>query len=358
MTIRHKKGILLFFALVLVLAVATACTQEAAPEAEEPAAETPEAEAPAEEEPQELETIIFGDAGWDSLRLHNAIAGFILDHGYGYDYDVIPGSTPNILEGVIKGDVTVLMEMWQDNVPIYPEYREAGTILELGTNFDDNAQGLYVPRYVIEGDPERGIEASAPDLKHVEDLKNYPDLFPDPEDPGMGLIVNGPPSWAVTTIMEVKGAHYGLDEMYNISGSGTAAALAASLSAAYERGEPWVGYYWEPTWITGKYDLVLLEEAPYDDDLWNEEAGYACEFKPSDITIIINPEFAGKNPAVTEFLTNYETSSALTAVGLAYMQDNDAEIDEAAEWFIQEYEDLWKDWVTSEAHEKVMAALK
>ena len=52
----------------------------------------------------------------------------------------------------------------------------------IATNFNDNSQGLYVPTYVIEGDAERGIEPVAPDLKTVEDLAKYPELFQDPED--------------------------------------------------------------------------------------------------------------------------------------------------------------------------------
>jgi ABC-type proline/glycine betaine transport system substrate-binding protein len=51
----------------------------------------------------------------------------------------------------------------------------SGLYQELGLNFGDNMQGLYVPRYVIEGDTERGIEAMAPDLKAVADLAKYPE---------------------------------------------------------------------------------------------------------------------------------------------------------------------------------------
>src|SRR5690625_6912494 len=77
------------------------------------------------------------------------------------------------------------MEAWTDNIKeVYEEALEAGDIEELSVNFDDNDQGLYVPTYVIEGDEERGIEPMAPDLKTVEDLKDYPDVFEDPEDPG------------------------------------------------------------------------------------------------------------------------------------------------------------------------------
>lgn len=55
---------------------------------------------------------------------------------------------------------------------------------------------------------------------------------------------------------------YGLDEMYTYTRLGSEATLFASLASAYNLGEPWVGYCYEPTWVSGKLDLVLLEDAP------------------------------------------------------------------------------------------------
>ncbi len=40
------------------------------------------------------------------------------------------------------------------------------------------------------------------------------------------------------------------------------------------------------------------------------------------------------------------------------MQENEAEIEEAAEWFLKEEEELWKTWVPEDAYNKVMDALK
>jgi glycine betaine/proline transport system substrate-binding protein len=64
-----------------------------------------------------------------------------------------------------------------------------------------------------------------------------------------------------------------------------------------------------------------------------------------------------KAPEVVEFLKNYETSSELTNKMLAYMQENDAEADETAKWFLQEYEDLWTKWLPEDIASKVKEAL-
>ena len=130
--------------------------------------------------------INFADAGWDSNKLHNAIAGTIAEELWDYSWKETPGSTTVLHEGLLKGEVDIHMEVWTDNLATYNDDLEQGKLKELSTNFDDNYQGVYVPRYVIEGDPERDIEASAPDLKNISDLKDYPEVFVDEENKDMG----------------------------------------------------------------------------------------------------------------------------------------------------------------------------
>ena len=134
-------------------------------------------------ESQSKGKIILSDAGWDSNRIHNEIASIIIKNGYGYDTEVIMGSTPIVIEGLAQGEIDISMEVWTDNFPeLYYPSVDKGDIVELSVNFDDNAQGLYVPTYVIEGDPERGIEPMAPDLRSIKDLPKYWELFKDPDN--------------------------------------------------------------------------------------------------------------------------------------------------------------------------------
>ncbi len=304
-----------------------------------------------------IDVIKFADAGWDSIRVHNSIAQFIVEEGYGYETDVTNGTTAATFQELEKGGINVYMEIWVDNIKdIYEAAVEKESILTLSTNFNDNSQGLYVPTYVIEGDKERGIEAVAPDLKTVEDLANYPDVFPDPEDKGMGRIVGAPSSWAVAEALAEKVETYGLDETYNYLAPGSDSAIVASLVGAYNQGDPWVGYYWSPTWVTAKYDLTLLEDNPYDEAIWEENKG--TEFAPSDVLVAVHKDLETQAKDVVDFLRNYETSNLLTEDMLEYMEANDADEDETAKWWLMENEDLWVDWVEEDAAEKVKAALK
>ncbi|HAA89019.1 MAG: ABC-type glycine betaine transport, periplasmic subunit [Thermoanaerobacterales bacterium 50_218] len=310
-----------------------------------------------QEQPSVKEKIVFADLSWDSSQVHNRIAGFIVEHGYGYQVDYLMGESVPLLQGLARGDVDVMMEAWVDNYgESYEKVLKEGKIEDLGANFPDAPQGWYVPTYVIKGDPERGIEPMAPDLKSVFDLPKYWQLFKDPEVPNKGRFYNSPPGWVCTEINEAKIKAYGLDKYFNVFGTGSDTALATSIASAYEKGEPWLGYYWEPTWIMGKYDMTLLEEPPYDEERWNED--YGCAYPMCRVHIAVNSKLREKAPEVVEFLQNYETTLEQTNKALAYMRDSGGDAADAAIWFLKQYPQQWKKWVPEDVAAKVEEALK
>lgn len=303
--------------------------------------------------------IVLADGGWDSIRVHNEIARFIIENGYGYETSVIPGTTASTFAGFEKGDINVYMEVWTDNIPdIYKPLIESGDVVEVSTNFDDNAQGLYVPTYVIEGDEERDIEPMAPDLKTVEDLAKYAAVFTDPEDPSKGRIVGSPPVWGeVDKILRAKMKAYDLEDKFTYFSPGSDTALASSMVGAIKQGEPWVGYYWEPTWIIGKYDVTMLSEDPYSEEKWNEESNFACLWPAVNCAVAVHKDVTENAPELVDFLENYKTSSALTSEALAYMRENEAEPPSAAKYFLEEHEEIWTEWIPSDIADKVKEAL-
>ena len=303
------------------------------------------------------DTIRFGDASWDSIQVHNRIAGFILKHGYGYDVDYLPGETAPLVTGLMRGDVDVYMESWTENIQdMYDKGIKDGSIIDLGSNYPDSWQGWLVPSYVVKGDAERGIEPMAPDLKSVRDLPKHWELFKDPENPSKGRFYNSIPGWKVTSINEQKIKAYGLEETYNVFLPGSDAALSGSMVAAYEKGEPWLGYYWAPTWVLGKLDMTPLKEPPYDEKVW--ESTKACAFPSVQVNILVHSDLPGRAPEAVGFFKKYETTTAVNNKVLAYMQEEKADTEEAARWFLENYRDLWISWVSEEAAGKVLAALK
>ncbi|MFD1413233.1 glycine betaine ABC transporter substrate-binding protein [Oceanobacillus jeddahense] len=295
--------------------------------------------------------IVLADNGWDSLKFHNAVAEFIISNGYGYDAESISGSTAAIMSGIEDQEINIQMEVWTQNLgESYFEGLENGDYQKVSVNFDDNFQGLYVPTYMIEGDPERGIEPITPDLEYITDLPEYWEIFEDPDDSSKGRIIGSISGWEVDEVLYDGIIEYGLDEYYNYFRPGSESAINISLSDAYENGDPWIGYNYEPNWVMGMYDMTpIIEET---------EDGPLAEMGAQDIDIIVSNDLEDWAPEVVEFLSNYETSSEIANEALQYIQEEDASIEETAEKFLNDYEDLWTEWVTDEAEEQVKAALE
>ncbi|GEN45980.1 histidine ABC transporter substrate-binding protein [Alkalibacillus haloalkaliphilus] len=295
------------------------------------------------------EPIVFADAGWDSLIFHNEVASVILEAGYDYETSQITGSSTAVWAGISDGDIDVHMEVWKDNLEdIYSEGIENGDFQKVSLNFDDNYQGFYVPTYVIEGDEERGIDPVAPDLKYVEDLPEYKEVFQDPEEHSKGRIVGAISGWTVDEILHDAYLHYGLDDTFNYSRPGSEMAINSDLTNAYENGEPWIGYNYEPNWIMGQYDMTPIVE---------KEEGPLESIATQDIEIVVTSSLPDRAPEVTEFLSNYQTSSDITNEALSYIQNNDATPRDAAIKFLQENEELWTNWVPEDVVEKVQSEL-
>ncbi|NIJ42012.1 ABC-type proline/glycine betaine transport system permease subunit/ABC-type proline/glycine betaine transport system substrate-binding protein [Parvibaculum indicum] len=296
--------------------------------------------------------VMFGGLDWDSNAFHTEVARIVLERGYGCKTDVLPGSSLPLVTGLANGDIDVLMEVWRDNVTKpWDDAHEAGKVVSLGVNFPDAVQGWYVPRYVIEGDPKRGIEPMAPDLRSVSDLKRYTRLFRDPEEPGKGRFYNCILGWTCEVVNTRKLRGYGLTRYYTNFRPGTGAALAAAIASAYERGKPILAYYWGPTWILGKYDLVKLEEPPYSKAAWDAFNDDPSNNPPVAYPVVkvyvgANTKFAQEAPQIVSFLREYQTNNRMVSEALAYMRTHkDAGAKGAAEHFIKTHPDIWQTWV-------------
>lgn len=299
--------------------------------------------------------IVVTDNGWDSQKLHNEIARIIVENAYdGYVLKTSTASSTMNWQAIIAGDVDLDIESWTDNVATYPKDVANGDIVDIGILAPDSKQGLYVPRYVIEGDAKRGIKPVAPDLKTVKDLAKYYKVFPDDEDKNKGRIYGSIPGWMADEVLHNKYELYGLNKKYNYVRLGSEATLFASLVSAYNLGEPWVGYCYEPTWVSGKLDLVLLEDAPYKRELFKKGA---CAFPSQQLKIVSSKYFAKKAPDLLEFFKKYKTGSKLISEALAYLDEKKVSHTEAAKWLLKTKPELLNQWLPKERAERVRSVL-
>ena len=294
------------------------------------------------------ETIVFADLNWDSAQMQNAIARFIVDNGYGYPTDAIFGATVPLWEGLIKGDIQVTMEIWLPNQnAVWEPALAKGEVIPVGKSLDDNWQSAFVvPTYVVEANP---------DLKTVQDIRNYVDLFKTAESEGKANLVTCVAGWACEGVNADKLKAYGLDDVINLQVPGGAAALFASLEGAYAKKEPWLGYMWGPTKTAAELDLTILKE---DECIGDAGPGTGCAYPTAKVRIAIHPSLIGRAPEVVEFLRKWDYTAAVDVAAAGYMADSGADFADTALWFLENQATAWTQWVPADVAEKVKAALK
>ncbi len=304
--------------------------------------------------------VVFAGLDYDSAQFHNAVAKFLLQHGFGCAVDELPGSVIPLINGMARGDVDINMEIWKDNATeAWDQAEAAGQVVDLGANFPDAVQGWFVPRYLVEGEG-----AAAPNLKSVADLVQYKDLFTDPEEPGKGRFYNCIAGWNCEIVNTKKLAAYGLDGAFTNFRPGTGTALDAAIESAILRQRPILFYYWGPTWLLCKIGdrIVMLEEPAYEPDAWKtfteQDAPTAATAYPTvEVHIGANAAFAAAAPDIAAFLSDYSFSGDQVSQALAYMQDNNATADQAAVNFLRNNEAVWTEWLPAAAVARVKAAL-
>jgi len=303
-----------------------------------------------------IQRLVFADSQWDSQSILNEIAKFIVENGFdGYEVGFSTASSTLNMQSMIIGDVDIEIEFWPDNAANFEDYVAQGDIISLGVVVTGGVQGVYVPRYVIEGCPERGIEPMAPSLRHVSDIGRYAHIFADLEDPSVGRFHAPIPAWAFASeIMHNKFRYHGLDSNFNFFRVGSEAVLFASLLHAYNLGEPWIGYLYAPSWIVGRLDLVMLEAEPFDPELFRTGA---TAFPSQNLLTVSSSFFPEKAPDLLDFFGNFSTSADAVSEALAHLEDTGESHANVAIWFMRKHDNLLDEWLTPEQAKRVREAL-
>lgn len=301
----------------------------------------------------ETDTIGIGEGDWQSNQFYNQVVKYIIEEGYDYQVEITVLDTPLLIQSLTDGSIHVNVETWSDNMPTYQADIAAGNYTQIGINFSDNYQGIYIPKYL----------ADTYDIEYLVDLIDHKELFPDPEitnwnaETDKAVVYGGPSGWLVTEFLNKKFTNTelypDLAANFEFRPLESSALLDATLIDAYESSEPWVGYNWEPTALMGTLDMVLLiDYLPYD------ASTGAGNMPTSDVTIVVTSGFETDYPEVTEFLSKFSTSSQVASDALAYMTENDMTAEQTAKWWLTSNVEMWSLWVTTDAKDKVLTALE
>lgn len=288
--------------------------------------------------------IVLGDGEWASIEMANGILKYIIENGYGYKTDTFVADEETMQTKAEAGEIDIVAEWWMYDQARHDKAKAGGNIVDVRDAFVCT-DGLWVPSYVIKGDPAKGIAAVAPDLKTMEDLKKYVEIFKDPDDPAKGVIQLGVEGWTANPDMMARMSKYDLASVYNYKTVQSEADIPANVEAKIEKGEPIVFYDYMPAGLLGKYDFIHIE-----DPIWEANpAGTAMVAASGDLQ--------NSAPDIYEMLTKYNIDLPTRNKELAKIEADGLSFDDAAVQFLKDNPDLWKPWVTEDAAAKINAAL-
>ncbi len=305
------------------------------------AAEQPQAQAGGEKAP-----VRFSDLNWDSALLQNRIAAFIVEHGYGYPVELVPGDTVLLWEALTNGDSDITMEMWPAQQEWYNDLEDQSIVQFVGKSLAGGWEAWVIPQYVKDANPG---------LVSVSDLPDYADVFVTADSGGKARFVTCIPGWACEQVNDAKFDAYGLRDSLEIISPGSGAALFADLEGAYTNGDPWLGYMWSPTVVAGRLDLYVLEEPDWTQACWDDDKG--CAYPAPDINVITHSSLGERAPEIVEFLRKWDFDAATDSKVEAWMADNNATPEGGALYYLRNFRDAWSTFVPSDVLDRVDAAI-
>jgi glycine betaine/proline transport system substrate-binding protein len=309
----------------------------------------------------ECGSVTIASMNWQSAEVLSNLDKIILNEGYGCSAEITVGDTvPTITSMAEKGQPDIAPEAWIDLLPeVVKKGTEEGRIVQVGSPLPDGGvQGWWIPKYIADAHP---------DIKTIPDMLKHPEIFPDPEDSKKGAIFNGPQGWGGTIVTSQYYKAFNAQKAgFTLVDTGSAAGLDGSIAKAYERKEGWVGYYWAPTALLGKYAMVKLDAGvPSDPAEWKRCNTVAdCPDPkpnawPTDhvVTLVAKPFSEKVGPDVMNYLSKRSWSNETVNKLMAWMTDNQASGEDGAKHFLKENKDVWTKWVSPEAAKKIEASL-
>jgi len=288
-------------------------------------------------------TVILVEQDWDGQLVTTALAKLILEEEMDYTVETkfAPADSAQLFEGLATGEMHWVCCNWPSfSAALLEEYVDTGKVSRSGQTGIKGTSHVYVPRYVIEVDSERGIAPMAPDLKTHNDLNKYKDLFATADTSPNGRFVDFTPGWDYRN--EERLAALGID--YEVVFTGSEAASFAELDAAHKRGEPILLVIWTPHWAPVKYDLVPIQ-FPHHPDCYPVTERFDCGYTVDDVYKLTWPGLEKDMPKAYEFLKNFQiTNDQQTAMVIAKTDEGQTDVEAARIWK-DANQDTWKAWI-------------
>ncbi|MCF4166007.1 ABC transporter substrate-binding protein [Zavarzinia compransoris] len=291
------------------------------------------------------------EMNWASGSVVTNVAKFLMEQGYGCEVTVVPSDTvPAVTSVAENGQPDIVTELWLNSAgEAYTKLEDQGKVKRLGKVLEPGGvEGWWIPAYLAEAHPE---------LKTIDGVLAHPELVG-------GTFNNCPDGWGCRIVNDNLIKALDLEgHGVKVFNHGSGETLATSMASAYEKKEPWFGYYWAPTALLGKYDMVSVDLGEYKADVHtanqspdNPNPGVSS-FPAAPVLTSVTTDFAERKPEIAELMSKMTFSVDHMNGVVAWMDENNASGEEAAVYYLTTYKDVWKDWLSDAAREKLTAVL-
>lgn len=306
-------------------------------------------------------TLSIAEMTWGSAAITAHIDKFILEKGYGCTVQIVPGDTmPTFASMNGEGRPDMAPEIWVASLqaPLTDALRDGRLIEAARVLTDGGVEGWWIPRYISDAHP---------DLKTVQDALKHRELFPSPQNPAKGAVHNCPSDWnCQIPTSNLYRALKGDEAGFQLINSGSAAGLDGSIARAFEEKKGWLGYYWAPTAILGKYEMVKLSfGVTHDRAEWNActavpdcSAPVVNGYPTTDVYTIVTKSFPEKaGSGVLDYVKKRQWDNQTVNSVLAHMDQTSGSREDAALYFLKTFEPVWTGWLPPDVAAKIKAAL-
>lgn len=282
------------------------------------------------------------EMNWTSGGIITGVTAFLLEQGYGCNVTVIPSATTTAITSLAENnEPDVVPELWVNSAPVFFRLEEEGRVLKASDSFSDGGtEHWLVPDYLVEENPE---------LATIEGILDNPDAVD-------GVFHSCPDGWGCRIVSDA------LAEAFDLEGNGievfhhgSGETLAGAMASAYENREPYFGYYWGPTAPLGAYNYVNVDLGPYDQAIHDCNQDVDCNevgvsgFPAADVFNVVTTDFADREPAAFDLIQNVSFENDQMSELLAWHGDNNASVDEAVVYYLQNNQEQWMSWLSDDA---------
>lgn len=271
--------------------------------------------------------------GWVGYEASAVVLQHILQEEMDYQVQLVRLEEQPSWQALDQGVLDVILENW-GHEDLYELYGPEGndTVVDGGSTGNEGVIGWYMPAYVAE---------QYPNITTLEGIKEHAEIFRTAETGDKGEFLGGSPGFATQDQGMINAFDLDMEIVY----AGSEAAQVTEVRRRYANEEPVLFYFNEPQWLQQEIDLVKVDFPDYYEGCDADPDFIDCDYPLYDLNKIFRKGFVEDDDHAYRFLDNWHWTNADQNQVAAMIADGGMDPSEAAEVWVEENPDVWREWL-------------